>query len=124
MLAPPSARADVDASAIRSSLTCDRADGPGRVRCEVETRVNPGQTISWGDVILVKTPPFTLVLRGRIGPHDATVQEPEVWRWAFALAARSRGTGDVDARIRIVVCEAGTCAPVEIPVTGKITVGG
>jgi hypothetical protein len=123
-LGPGIARADVDAGSVRASLACDRADGPGRVRCEVEARVDPGESIAWGDVVLLRTPPFTLVLRGRIGPHDATVQEPEVWRWAFALAAKTKGSGEVEARIRIVVCQGKTCTPVEVPVSGKIAVGG
>jgi hypothetical protein len=122
--APAPVRAQVEAGAVLASLACDRADGPGRVRCEVEARVAPGQSISWGDVVLLKTPPFTLVLRGRIGPHDATVQEPEVWRWAFALAARDKGTGTVDARVRMVVCQGKTCTSVEAPVSGKLVVGG
>lgn len=120
----PDARADVDAGAVTASLTCDRADGPGRVRCEVEARVGAGESIAWGDVVLLKTPAFTLVLRGRIGPHDATLQQAEVWRWAFALAAKQNGSGDVDARIRIVVCQGKTCTPVQVAVTGKVVVGG
>jgi hypothetical protein len=120
---PSTATAGSDAAAIQAALTCDRADGPGRVRCEVEARVPAGQSISWGDVVLLKTPAFALVLRGRIGPHDATLQDPEVWRWAFALAARQKGTGVIDARIRIVVCEGKACTSVEVPVSGKIAVG-
>jgi hypothetical protein len=122
-LAPSPASGAVDSGAIQAALTCDRADGPGRVRCEVEARVPAGQSISWGDVVLLKAPAFTLVLRGRIGPHDATLQEPEVWRWAFALAARQKGSGIIDARVRMVVCEGKTCTPVEVPVSGKLTVG-
>jgi hypothetical protein len=116
--------ADPDAGAARVSLTCDRADGPGRVRCEAEARVSPGESIAWGDVVIVRAPPFSLVLRGRIGPHDATLREPEVWRWAFALVAKERGTGDVEARVRVVVCQGKTCAPREIPIAGKLVVGG
>ncbi len=123
LAAPAAVRADVDAGSVKASLTCDRADGPGRVRCEVEARVSAGQSISWGDVILLQAPAFTLVLRGRIGPHDATVQEAEVWRWAFALAARQKGSGMVDARVRMVICEGKTCSPLEVPVSGKIVVG-
>lgn len=108
----------------RVVLTCDRADGPGRVRCEAEARVEQGDTIAWGDVVIVTAPAFSLVLRGRIGPHDATVHEPDVWRWAFALVARDRGSGDVQARVRIVVCREKACVPEEIPVTGKLVVGG
>ena len=120
----PRAGADPDAGPLRASLTCDRADGPGRVRCEVEARVSPGESIAWGDVVILRAPPFSLTLRGRIGPHDATLRDPEVWRWAFALVARERGTGDVEARIRLVVCEGKTCTPREVPVTGRLVVGG
>ncbi|HEY6460560.1 MAG TPA: hypothetical protein VIY73_10435, partial [Polyangiaceae bacterium] len=42
------ARADEDAGASRVSMTCERVDAPGRVRCDVEARVGPGETISWG----------------------------------------------------------------------------
>lgn len=118
------ARADSDAgAATRATLTCDRADGPGRVRCEVEARVGPGESISWGDVVLLHAPAFALTLRGRIGPHAATLQDPEVWRWAFALVAKDRGTGAVEARVRLVVCQGKACTPREIPVTGRLTVG-
>ncbi len=110
--------------AVQAALTCDRADGPGRVRCEVEARVSAGESISWGDVVLLRAPAFTLTLRGRIGPHAATLQEPEIWRWAFALVAKERGAGDVEARVRLVVCQGKTCIPREIPVTGKLVVGG
>ncbi|MGH7438977.1 MAG: hypothetical protein ACRENE_25090, partial [Polyangiaceae bacterium] len=61
------ADARLEAGAVQAALTCDRADGPGRVRCEVEARVPSGESISWGDVVLLKAPAFTLVLRGRIG---------------------------------------------------------
>ncbi|HEY1691552.1 MAG TPA: hypothetical protein VGG39_05305 [Polyangiaceae bacterium] len=117
------ARADEDAGASRVSMTCERVDGPGRVRCDVEARVGPGETISWGDVVLTKTPPFVGALRGRIGPHDATAHDPDVWRWALALVARGRGSGEVEGRVRLVVCKAGTCVPREAPVSGRVVVG-
>ncbi len=117
------AHAEADAGAIQASLTCDHVDGPGRVRCEAEARAPAGQSIKWGDVVLLDAPPFTLILRGRIGPREATLQQPDVWRWAFAIAARQKGTGDLGARIRMVVCQGKTCGPVEVSVSGKVVVG-
>src|SRR5258708_20795482 len=96
-----------DAGTIRAEMRCERIDAPGRVRCEVEARVAPGESIAVGDVIIVRTPPFVTALRGRIGPRDATLREPEVWRWALALAARVRGNGDVEARVRLFVARRG-----------------
>lgn len=116
-------RADADGGPIQATLACDHVDGPGRVRCEAEARVPSGESIQWGDVVLLETPRFTLVLRGRIGPHDATLQQPDVWRWAFALAARDKGSGDLVARIRMVVCQGKSCGPVEVKVAGKVVVG-
>ena len=98
-------------------------DGPGRVRCEVEARVAPGESIAGGDVVIVRTPPFVAALRGRIGPHDATTREAEVWRWALALAARERGSGEVEARVRLVVCRGATCTPRETPIAARVVVG-
>jgi len=103
-------------------MTCDRVRAPGRVRCEVEARVGPGESITWGDVVLVRMPPFAGALRGRIGPHDATVREAGAWRWAFALVARDKGEGDVEGRVRLVVCQGKTCAPREAGVVGRLFV--
>jgi hypothetical protein len=105
-------------------MTCERVDAPGRVRCDVEARVAAGESIAWGDVILTKTPAFVAPLRGRIGPEDATTHEAEVWRWALALVAREKGSGDVEGTVRVVVCKGQACAPREVPVTGKVAVGG
>ena len=63
---------DVQTSdAFRATMTCEHVAVPGRVRCEVEARVAPGQSISWGDVVLDRKPPISIALRGRVGPHDA-----------------------------------------------------
>ena len=107
----------------RATMTCERVDAPGRVRCDVEARVAAGESISWGDVVITKTPAFVAPLRGRIGPHDATTHDAEVWRWALALVAREKGTGDVEARVRVVVCKGEACTPREVPVTGRVVVG-
>src|ERR1700677_3811772 len=80
----------------RATMTCERVDAPGRVRCDVEARVATGESIAWGDVVITKTPAFVGALRGRIGPHDATTHDAEVWRWALALVAREKGSGDVE----------------------------
>jgi hypothetical protein len=104
-------------------MTCERADAPGRVRCEVEARVAPDESISWGDVVLVGTPPFVAALRGRIGPEDATAREAHAWRWALALAIKQRGSGSVQARVRLVVCSGDRCAPRVLPVDGLVVAG-
>jgi len=104
-------------------MPCERVDAPGRVRCDVEARVATGESISWGDVVITKTPAFVGPLRGRIGPHDATTHDAEVWRWALALVAREKGSGDVEATVRMVVCKGEACTPREVGVTGKVVVG-
>jgi hypothetical protein len=104
-------------------MTCERVDAPGRVRCDVEAHVGPGESITWGDVVITKTPAFVGALRGRIGPHDATTHDAEVWRWALALVAREKGSGDVEASVRLVVCKGQVCTPRELPVTGRVSVG-
>jgi len=113
-----------DAGDGQASMTCERIAIPGRVRCEVSAHVEGGETISWGDVVLVQVPPFAEALRGRIGPGDATVKEPSTWRWALALVARGKGSGEVQGRVRLVVCHDKTCLPRELPVAGQVVVGG
>jgi hypothetical protein len=112
-----------DAGAMQAEMRCEHIDAPGRLRCEVEARVAPGESIAQGDVIIVRTPTFITALRGRIGPHDATTRDAGVWRWAFALAARARGSGDIEARARLVVCRSGTCEPRESPLVAHLVVG-
>ena len=115
---------DGGASPVTVKMSCEPVDGPGRVRCEVEARVPSGTTIAWGDVVLLKTPDFVGALRGRIGPRDAVVHDPDLWRWALALVARQKGSGDVQARVRLVLCRAdGACAPREASVTGHVVAG-
>lgn len=129
LAAGPASGADDDAGIPHAALTCEHADGPGRVRCEVEATAAPGASITWGDVVLLQTPPFASALRGRIGPRDATVRRPDAWRWALALVVRGKGSGDVEGRVRLVVCRGSaadkreTCTPREIPVVGHLVVG-
>ena len=133
--ASSAARGDSDAATTGATLTCERVVGPGRVRCEVEARVEPGVSITWGDVVLLRVPPFAAALRGRIGPSDTSARAEDRWRWAFAVVARASGSGDVDARVRLVVCRDGArdaernaernkvCSPRQIAVTGRLVVG-
>jgi hypothetical protein len=116
-------RTAAPADAPHATLTCDPVPVPGRVRCEVEARVSPGQSISWGDVVLQRVPPFATALRGRVGPHDASVREPDLWRWPFALVARGKGTGQVEGQVRVVVCKDRSCAAQDVPVVGQVEVG-
>jgi hypothetical protein len=115
-----------DAAAPKTTMTCERLAQPGRMKCDVEARATTGSAIRWGDVEVVKVPAFTTVLRGRIGPREATTREDDVWRWAFALVAREAGAGEVEAKVRVVECVgpgAGRCAPREVKVVGRAQVG-
>lgn len=112
-----------DADAPLATMTCEHVAVPGRVRCEVEARVAPGSSISWGDVVLLRVPPFAAALRGRVGPHDASVREPGLWRWPFALVARGKGAGQVEGQVRVVVCRDTSCGARDLPVAGMLEVG-
>jgi hypothetical protein len=120
---PAPAYASEDAGIPAARLTCDRADAPGRVRCEIEANVGVGESIAWGDVVLIATPPFVSALRGRIAPRDATTRDPVRWRWAFALVAHGKGSGDLSARVRLVVCRGATCSARELSAVGRVVVG-
>jgi hypothetical protein len=112
-----------DAAAPPGLLSCEPASKPGRVRCEARVYVAEGESIAWGDVVLLAAPSFVSALRGRIGPHDATIRSPTTWRWEFALVARANGGGDVVGRARLVVCREKACLPRELPLVGRVVVG-
>jgi hypothetical protein len=116
-------RAAEDGGPPPVAVTCEHPVVPGRVRCELEAQASAGESIAWGDAVLVGVPAFATALRGRIGPADALERTPERWRWAFALVARERGHGDLAARVRLVVCRGSTCAAREVPVSGRVSVG-
>jgi hypothetical protein len=111
------------AAPLRATMSCDPAADVGRVRCEVEARAAPGSTIAWGDVVILRVPPIATALRGRVGPHDASVREPSLWRWTFALVARLRGSGGLGVKVRVVVCEEEVCGPREVEVAAQLQVG-
>lgn len=106
-----------------AELSCEPAAKPGRVRCEARVYAAEGESIAWGDVVLLAAPSFLSALRGRIGPHDATIRSPTTWRWEFALVARANGGGDVVGRARLVVCREKACLPRELPLVGRVVVG-
>jgi hypothetical protein len=121
--AAPLGAQDSGAATPTATMTCEHVVTPGRVRCEVEARVSAGHSIAWGDVVLQHMPPFAAALRGRVGPHDASVHEPSLWRWPFALVARGTGTGPVEGQVRAVVCTDHRCAAQEVTVVGQVAVG-
>lgn len=106
------------------TASCERAVGPGRVRCEAEINVPSGAEVRWADVQIVVTPAFVSALKGRIGPADAMVRDRSKWRFSFGLVARGRGTGEVKLRMRAVVCREDVCGPELVPVTVAIVSGG
>jgi hypothetical protein len=99
------------------------AAAPARVRCTVEARVTEGESIGWGDAVLVTTPAFVEALRGRLGPQDAAERNATRWRWELGLVARGNGQGTVGGRVRLVVCMKNACSPRVVPFQGHITVG-
>lgn len=117
------AGAGADPPDVGLELRCPGSQGTGRVRCTVDAVARSGKTISWADVVLVKTPPFATALRGRLAPEDAIDQTSDRWRWEFALAARTRGRGEVTVRVRAVVCERGACVPWQREVSAPLVVG-
>ena len=116
--------------AVQASLTCSPASEAGRVRCEVEATV-PGAQIKWADAEILKVPDLITPLKGRIGPRDAAVKEPQLWRLSLALVARRPGTGAVVVRVRVIACKAPSaehakeiCVPLAVEATGQVKVGG
>ena len=111
------------AEPLRATVTCAPVAEPGRVRCDVDARVENG-TISWADVELVSVPDLAAPLKGRIGPKDATLREPAAWRFALALVAKRAGQGTLVLRVRAVACNAkDECTPLLAEARGEVRVG-
>ena len=110
---------------VHVSVQCEAPAVPGRLRCDLDARVDAGaKAIRWGDVQILETPAFIAPLKGRVAPSDATERDASAWRFSFALVARSLGAGDVVMRARFVLCDAdGKCAPREVPLRARVTVG-
>lgn len=117
----PSARADDAATPLRTTIACEAPPAPGRFRCDVEVRVASG-TLSWADVVVVRTDDFILPLRGRLGPRDASTRDADIARWSLGFVAKGRGVGDVTVRVRAVVCHGEACEPVVAEVAGRVVV--
>lgn len=124
------AAAEPTDAGVRASMACERAAGPGRLRCTVEAKGERGHTIAWADVVIVALPDFASPLRGRLGPQDATAREAASYTWAFGLVAKRAGQGEVHATVRLVVCEptssdAGPprCTPLSLDVRAPVVVG-
>ncbi len=115
------ARADDAAPPLRASILCETPPGPGRFKCDVEARVTDA-TLSWADVLVVKVDDFILPLRGRLGPRDAALRDPDITRFSLGFVAKSRGSGDVVVRVRAVVCRGGACTPEEVVTAGRVVV--
>ncbi len=122
----PDANADdggVPALALTVAATCERATGPGRVRCDVDVRTSSPHTLRWADVQVVETPRFLSPLKGRVGPLDASVREPELVRFALGMVARERGTGEVRLRVRALFCTENACIPVTHDARARVVIG-
>ncbi len=123
----PSVSAAADAPpALQATLACTPAGEPGRVRCEVEAQV-PGAQIKWADAEILQVPEMITPLKGRIGPRDAAVKEPQLWRLSLALVAKRTGEGPVVVRVRVVACQTvegkERCVPLAVEATGRVKVG-
>jgi len=112
-----------EADVLSVSARCERAAGPGRVRCEVELTTTSPRTLRWADVQVLATPPFVTPLKGRASPDDAAVREPARIRFAMALVAKERGEGEARVRVRAVVCDPRGCAPLSRTVPVAVSVG-
>lgn len=107
---------------VVATASCEKAVGPGRVRCTAEVRPSRGDTLRWADMQIVETPAFVSALKGRVGPADA-VREPDKWRFSFGLVARTRGAANVSLRVRAVVCRGESCRPEIALLAAPVTVG-
>ena len=120
LLAAPRA---IAAEPLRATVACVPVAEPGRVRCDVDAKLAEG-TIRWADVEILSVPDLAAPLKGRIGPHEATLKEPNAWRFALALVAKRAGSGPVVLRVRAVACDANdTCTPFVVEARGEVKVG-
>jgi hypothetical protein len=111
---------------LKAGIQCTPTSEAGRVRCEVQAAV-AGGTIRWADAEILQVPEMVTPLRGRIGPRDAILKEPHLWRLSLALVGKRAGEGPVQVRVRVVVCDAvdgkERCLPLSAEATGRVKIG-
>jgi hypothetical protein len=107
---------------VAVSVVCERGTGKGRLRCDVELRADDPSSVAWADVQIIGAPAFVTLLRGRVGPLDATVRTPRLWRLPFAIAATGEGTGALRVRVRYVACVGAACEPVQQEMDAPVVV--
>jgi hypothetical protein len=106
---------------VKTAIICEQPAAPGRFHCDVEVRARDGR-LAWADVEVGSLPDFILPLRGRLGPRDASIHEPGVYRWSVGFVARARQTGDLALLVRAVVCQGADCVPVTSSVSAEVAV--
>jgi hypothetical protein len=109
-----------------ATMTCERVNAPGRIKCAVEARVPAARTIAWADVVLIELPEFVTALKGRLGPSDVTAREPAMQAWAYGVVAKKVGEGRARANVRLLVCERvdkPRCVPVALEVQATVRAG-
>jgi hypothetical protein len=111
-----------DDEGITATVSCDAAEGPGKVRCRVTTTATGGK-IRWGDVMVLSAPDFAPALRTRLGPADATRHADDGAEFALALLARSAGVGKLRVVARGVICGRRGCLTVTTEATADVRVG-
>jgi hypothetical protein len=112
-------------SPFQASLSCQPAVAPGRILCELSTRVNEGKLV-WSDALVVRAPGFARPLRSRVVAHldaDAAALGASA---KLALVASEAGQGKLTVLARGVLCHDGPagehCGPVQAQVTVEIRV--
>jgi hypothetical protein len=110
---------------LTAQLTCQRAAGPGRLLCELNTRARSGKLV-WSDALVVRAPDFARPLRSRfVAQLDSSGAQGASAK--LALVAGAAGQGKLELLARGVVCNEGAngewCAPEVLPVSALIEVG-
>lgn len=119
----PSAAAPAPELDVRTS--CEPAQDPGRVRCDIELRARGEWRVAWADVLVISAPSAVRPLRSRVA---APAGADGVGRAALAVIASTTGAFPVGVRGRAVVCagapEHERCHPVTREGHVEVRVGG
>ncbi len=110
---------------LTAQLSCQRATGPGRILCELDTQARSGKLV-WSDALVVRAPGFARPLRSRFVAKLDSSGAPRASA-KLALVASATGQGKLELLARGVVCNVGAsgewCGPEAVPVTALIEVG-